>query len=392
MSYDFATNQVCTHQVFFEKVNINSFTHQTIDFPFPPSNLNNITVYIDRVRVPNTGLYSYAELPFLNSEPYRIKINQNDLIYFNVFGNNPPKFHQLIPGSNVSAKDLARHLQKLFPNLFIYVKNKRVVIRTIERVRGPAFQFHDPKWTDVTSSLPTTARTLAAYSTLGINPGRIAFGKKLFPGWSVEGVPGSPIDTDRRIKFNEPLSNSIPLIEINYTTDARNCRRCHGTKMEFDYLILNNVYEEVRDVSLLAQEFDKFLVTKIGSHWKWPWLGTGLIDRVGGKAAVSGVSATSLITVDVNQAFKTYQNIKQQQEQGFPQAQVSDGEFPFQLANLDVQSLPDDPTVAIVAGTIISRSRVPIENIRVIGDPSPFILQNDPVSRLAITTGLRFRG
>jgi len=391
MSYDFATNQVCTHQVFFEKVSLNNVSHQTVNFPFTPSNLNDIAVYIDRVKVPKTGLYSYAELPLLSSEPYRIKVNQNDLIYLSI-GSNSPQFYQLIPGSNVSAKDLARHLQKLFPNLYIYVQNKRVVFRSRERVNGKAFQFHNPQWTDTTSSLPTTVRTLAAYTTLGINPGRIAAGRRLFPGWSIERVPTSPIDTDRRIKFNDPLPNSIPLIEINYTTDARNCRRCHGSKMEFDYAILNNTYEEVRDVNLLAQEFDKFLITKIGSHWKWPWLGSGLVDRIGGKGSTGGISATSLITVDVNQAFKTYQNIKQQQEQGFPQAQVSDGEFPLKLANLDVQSLPNDPTVAIVAGTIVSRSRVPVENIRVVGDPSPFILQNDPVSRLAITTGLRFRG
>lgn len=391
MSYDFATNQVCTHQVFFEQVGLDPDTHQSVQFPYPPTNISGISVYIDRVKIPSEGLYSYAELPFQHPEPYRIRKDVNDLIYFGI-GNDPPQFLQLLSGPGVSAKDLARYLQKQFRNLFIDVQNQRIVIRSIHPTKGKAFQFYDPRWTDVTSSLISTSRVMGAYNTLGIVPGRASFGTKLFPGWRIEHVKGSPLDEDRQVTFEYPLPHHDPLIEVSYVTSPQNCRRCHGVNLEFDYRILNNTYETVNGVNLLAQEWDKFVITKVGSHWKWTWLGTGLLDRIGGKAQTGGISATSMITVDINQAFRIYQNIKQQQEQGFPQAKVTDEEYPSRLVSLSVNSLPDDPTVAIVNAVIANRSSQTIDNIRIVGNPNPLQLKSDSVSRLMLTSGFQFRG
>jgi hypothetical protein len=393
MSFDFATDQLCTHEVFFESIQIDPISKQTAVFPFPPSS-KRVQVYIDGVEVPSTGLYSFAKIPLIKKEPYRIKSGINDLLYISL-GFDTPRFVQLISGSNVKASELAGDLQGKLPDLSIGVENKRVVFKSRQRLKGTAFQFHDPRWTDTTSSLPTTARVLNAYQSIGVIPGRAATGKRILPGWRVEKVEGSADQTEKQLIFDSIVPSNDSVIEVNYVTTQFNCRRCHGSRIEFDYSILNNTYETVFDTDLLAQEFDKFLFTKIGSHWKWNWLGSGLIDRIGGKGSTGNTTTTSLITFDVSQAFRTYQNIKQQQDSRVPQQQVSDAEYPYQLVNVNVQTLPDDPTVAIVTTIVSNRSRVSVPLKRVIGNPNPFTLQGDPIQNIRLIGGnsqFRLRG
>jgi len=392
MSFDFFTSRICPHEVAMEKLTLDAGNRRTAKFLRPPSS-RRIDVYVDGQQVPSTGLFSYPEIPFSRPDPYRIKSGVNDLLLFSV-GFGAPQLVQLIPGS-VRAKDLARDLQSRFPDLYVYVARNRVVVRARDRGRRTAFQFHDPRWTDKTESLTTTSRILAAYRLLGIVPGRAATGRLIFPGWTVENVPTDPTQRSRRLAFSERLKNENPIIEVNYITDQSNCRRCHGTQIEFDYQIENNAYIEIRYTDLLAQEFDKFLFVKIGSHWKWNWLGSGLIERIGGKGTTGQVTVNSMITVDVSQSFSTYQNIKRQQDSRFPQQRVSDAEYPQQLSNVDVRVSDDDPTVAIVTVTIASRSRVPVELKRIVGNPNPFTLLGDPVQNIRLRPGetqFRLRG
>lgn len=373
MSFDFATLQICKHGVAFEQLTMD-VTGQYASFVKPPSS-SDVQVYVDRTEVPRTGLLSYAEVPLQSPEPYRIRRGVNDLLYLSL-GFEPPRFIQMAPGS-VSAKDLALDLQRKIPDLWIGTKNRRVVFRSRQRLLGTAFQFRDPRWTDTTSSLPTTARTLGGYAATGIVPGRAGVGRKLFPGWRVQKDPASPAEYDRRLEFLEPLRNGDPLLEVNYVTEARFCRRCHGVRIEFDYNVKDGTYETVNQTDLMLQEFDKFLVTRIGSHWKWNWLGSGLVDRVGGKGSTGSVNIGSLLTLDVNQAFSTYQGLKSRQDTETPQQRVTDAEFPLTMTGVDVQQLPEDPTVAVIVATVVSRSRQSVTLKRVIGNPSPFVVAPD---------------
>ncbi len=392
MSFDYALERICSHEVAFETVAIDSSDRRSARFGMPPSN-SRVRVFVDEVEVPQTGLFSAAELPFTSPEPYRIKSGVNDLIYLGV-GFGSPRFVQLVPGGAVRASDVAKDLQRKVPELFFSVKRGRVVMRSRSSGGGTAFQLHDPRWTDKTSSLPTTSRTMGCYSSVGIVPGRAAGGRKLFPGWTVGADPSSPDGFDKLLVFDERIRNNDPLIEVCYVTSQANCRRCHGTQVEFDYGVFNSTYETVENLDLLAQEFDKFVFTKVGSHWKWNWLGSGLVDRIGGKGSTGAVTVNSMITFDVSQAFRTYQSLKQKQDAGFPQQKVTDAEFPQQLSNIDVKTLPDDPTVAVVTSTIVSRSRVPVPLKRIIGNPSPFTLSGDPVQKIRLQGGMasfRFR-
>lgn len=385
MSFDFATQQLCSHEVYFEVLELDQVSRRTANFLRPPAS-NRIDVYVDEALVPPTGLYSKASIPFARPGPYKIRTNQNDLIYIRI-GFESPRFVQLIPGSKVRAADLAKHLQQQIPELVITAGDERVYFETLDPTGGTAFSFPDPRWTDTTSSLPTTVRTIAGFSTLGITPGRYVRGRRIYPGWTIEDDPSSFIG-EKYLRFASALPTNDPTIQVNYVTTAVNCRRCHGSKFEFDYSILGDTYEEVRDLDLLAQEYDKFIFTKLGSHFKWQWLGSNLIDRIGSK---STPNTAALVTVDVNQAFATYQSIKEQQDQQFPAQRVSDAEYPYSLGNLSVQINPDDPTIAEVVATVITRSQDPVKFNRIVGNPSPFSLTGDPIQNLRLDPSWNFR-
>lgn len=372
MSYDFATEQRCPHQVFFE----NSQTDLAQGFVYfdrQPAHQQSVALYLDGVQIPQYGLYSYAELPIGRAEPYRIRAGENDLLYIGV-GGEVPSFVQLLTGPAVKATELAADLQKKIPSLQVLASNKHVIFRSRSQFNGGAFQFPDPRWTDKSSSSPLTARSLAAFKYLGIVPGRVVSGTKIVPGWSMIQSPISPIVTDKAIQFNTTLRNFQPLIQTSYVTAAGNCRRCFGSRIEFDYGISNGSYETVQDTDLLSQEFDKFVFSRLGSHWKWTWLGSQVMDRIGTKSNGTRSSASALITLDITQAYKVYENIKKQQEQRFPQQKNSDAEMPSSLDGLNVQSSPDDPTTAVVTISVRNRSAVSIPLTRVIGTPNPFYL------------------
>ena len=372
MSYDFALEKRCPHQVTFEKADLD-LANGYVFFERQPANQASVSMYVNGTLIPPFGLYSYAEVPCVRAEPYRILSGVNDLLYVGI-GQSVPRFVQLLTGPNVKATDLAADLQRKLPDLLVTVVNKHLVFRSRTPYNGAAFQFPDPRWTDRTSSSPLTARSLAAFQHLGINPGRVAAGKKIVPGWDLVPDPTSPITTDRCIQFDAPLMNSRPLVLVSYSTVAGNCRRCFGSRIEFDYDIVGGTYDVVTQTDLMQQEFDKYVFTKIGSHFKWTWLGSNIMNMVGGKSNGTRTAAPALLNIDVSQAYKVYENMKQQQQQRFPFQKVSDAEMPTSLDAVNVQLLPDDPTVAVVSIVVRNRSRVLVPLRRVIGSLSPFSL------------------
>lgn len=369
MSYDFALQKLCSHEVRKETVVFDGIAG-LIRFSTPPTN-QRLSLWIDGVAVPQSGLYSTATIAFMNPGPYRIKRDQNDLLYFRV-GNEAPVFIQLLTGY-VKAADLAADLAKKLPQLVFAAERDRVVIRSRTPVNGAAFAFADPRWTDKTQSLPTTSRVLAAYAKLGIVPGRVVVGKQLFPPWTLEQYTGSADKYEKVVRFHGIIPNRYPVIHASYVTYPNYCRRCKGSKIEFDYNIVNNTYELVEDADLLSQELDKFMFTRLGSHWRWPWLGSRLIDRIGGKGSTGRGTINSLLSLDVTQAFTVYQNIKTQQNQN-PWQQVTDAEFPMSIRSVNVTTMPDDPTIALVNITVVCRSREPVTLKRIVGNPNPYII------------------
>lgn len=386
MSYDFALQKLCSHEIRMESGIYNS-SFGVVRFKSPPSN-QRVTVWVDGVEVPRAGLWSNAFLIFSNPGPYRIKRDQNDLLYVRL-GNDLPRFVPLITGV-VRPSDMVKDLSKKIPSLNFEVNKERVVVSSKTPVKDSAFAFYDPRHTDKTQSLSTTARVLGAYSSLGIIPGRVATGRMIFPSWTIEPDPVSAWEMDKVVKFSKILPNKQPTIHLSYVTHPTYCRRCGGSRIEFDYNIVGNSYETIDGVDLLAQEFDKFLFTRIGSHWKWTWLGSKLIDRIGAKGTTGRAVVSSMLSLDVSQAFSVYQNIKMQQSRNSPAQQVSDAEYPHAIKNVSVNTLPEDPTVAVVSITIMCRSSEPVMLKRIVGSPNQYTIGSN--IGLATTPDFLLRG
>lgn len=375
MSFDFALAKLCEHRVFNEYLTLDPFSRNTLKFLKQPMN-DSVQLYMDGVMVPREGLYSSPEF-ISGKSPFRVYKNKNDLLRIKI--SNLPVITIEIPADrNWSAKDAAVFLSKLIPSLSIKCLGGRLIFRSLD---GSPFSFPDPRSEDRNSSNPDTLRILSTYLLFGIKPGRIFTSSQLVPPWDVVKNPNSYVD-EAAIVFGTPIRNSNPVFEVSYFTSSQDCRRCSGSNIEYDYSIIGGEFERISNLDLMVQEFDKFLFTRQGSHWKWGWLGSRLSDRVGGKANVAGAPASSLIQLDVQQAFQNYRNIKLAQDKvGFQR--VSDSEFPLSISSLNVQSSDLDPTIVTVKLEVKSRSSEPVELVRVVdGGNSYFISGNSTSFRL----------
>jgi len=371
LSFDFALAKTCSHEVLFEHLTLDPFSRNTLKFLRPPSN-SAVRIRINGVEVPKAGLLSTPE--FLTaSGPFRIRKGQNDRLLFRY--NRGPIQEILLQSSQLlTIGDLTAFLRRTLPEVRCEVVGTRCRISCDP---GNSFEFSDPRWTDRAQTNPNTLATLAGFRTLGIVPGRVFRSSTLFPAWDVVVNPNSYAD-DKAILFREPLRNGNPVCEVSYFTRSADCRRCSGSDVEYDYSVQSNSFEIVQNTDLLLQEFDKFLFTRAGSHWKWKWLGSSLSDRIGSKANAAGQMANALIELDVQRAFQNYQNVKLQQDRvGFQR--VSDAEFPFQISGLTVESAPQDPTISFVKAAITSRSRELVETTRLVDGPTSYFLPGSSV-------------
>lgn len=392
MSYDFLLIKACNHRVFKETLPIDGDTHSQVSIPRPVSN-SNIEVFIDGIRIPKSGLYSEAKYAFPKSAPYRFESGKSDLLYIEV-GNSSPRVVQLLTGSNLSAQDVARDLSVKVRDLAITVENNRVVLTNHSPSGLKGLVFTDPTRLDPMLLNPITTRILKAYEAIGVSPGRAVTCHRIYPGWALRKNIYSFQEDRKAVYFDSPLQNFQPKIEISYSTTSFYCRRCVGSNVEYDYNVSNGTYLKAENTELLQQEFDKYLFTTIGSHYKWRWLGSTLSERIGGKNLTSQNGTSGLINLDVNNTFRTYSNIKSQQYTGFPQQRVTDAEYPGNVTAVNVASNPNDPTVAEITVNLTDKSGNPITISRIVGTPNPLSITNNSTATIQKIqgTGYKFRG
>jgi len=379
MSYDFYIDKVCPHTIVDELGVLSDFDAalpSKISFPLsrPPSNFS-VKINVDGVDIPPSGLYTKAVAIFNKVDPYRIISNVNDLILFRM-NNEPVRTIQLPAGNAVSAKTLAKFLSRIIPDLNIEAENGKVVFSSQSPYNGILFSFPDPRWTDKVSALISTSRIMAAYKTLGLNPGKCGIGRKIFSGYSVKLNQYTFVE-QYIVEFDDPVYNSKPVVFVTYQTIAPYCPRCLGSRVEYDYSIYNGSYNTVRNTDLLIQEFSKFLFTIKGTHWKWPWIGSNLSSRIGAKGNTGLGLASTFVQMDIENAFSVYQNIKKQQLLNFPGQNVTDAEYPISLMDTKVEN-KNDPTIFYANFTVMSKSTEPVQITRQLSEPDIYQITTSP--------------
>lgn len=345
MSYDLQLEQTCPHRVVDEALYF-ELDHFSVRPLRPIASSGSVVVRVNgAVDVPSYGLRIPATAVGSRRGPFQIQSGVNDLIVLRV-GADPMQSFAIGRSGKFTAETLADILNPNLSGVEFNVSGSAISIRT--SAEGAVAQlFLDP------------ASTLAP--VLGIPTSRIWQGRTTIPGWILVSDPNTLIDRPSRlVVFDEPLKGYADYVEISYGTIQQECRRCGGMGVEMDWRTnVSGQQIRVTDETLLLQEFMKIVYTEIGTNPFHRWYGTTLMQAIGTKLT-SGQFIQNLIMTEVQDAFRRWQSIKRQQETDVGQA-VSDGEYPFRLAGVQVEQSTQDPTVVFVDITIQSRSGQPIQ-------------------------------
>jgi len=334
MSYDFRTLRPCKHRVERAQA-VLSVDGLGLVFDDDVASTSSVKLYYDGTEVPRDGLYSTPQHLIKSKLSYRFTSSCNK---FKIKVSGSPERVVQLPIKTMLTADLYSVLRSnLSDILSVSLVDNGILLKS--KSINQSIAFIDPRSTDKGELFDITKNMLCTLNTIGVTPGRVAKRKLIVPGWDAVKSPSNVSVHTYMLMFRSTFKSKSALFELSYNTTPSSCRRCYGLGYEFDYGRQNDSYETVNGRNLLVQEFDKFLYTKYGSHFKWRWFGTQILDRIGAK------SVGYMIQSDVNKAFDIYKDIKTQQMHSFLFQNVSDAEFPQNLDDISVSIDPNDPTI-----------------------------------------------
>lgn len=159
------------------------------------------------------------------------------------------------------------------------------------------------------------------------------------------------VDDGVKLVFNSEIKLENPLIEITYSTRAKDCRRCGGTSIEWDpKLDVNGNFKLVQDEHLLAQMIEKFELTEIGTDQFIPEIGTSLVALIGSKNANSSAIA-SLLNTEIQDLGNLIRKIQSSQVE---YQNMSTRELLDRITNIKVNIPPENPLIVQVDVTFLT--------------------------------------
>jgi len=360
MSYDRQIDQVCPHMVVDEALFVSPIDRQTVVPLKPISNIDSVMVrYNGAFEVPSQGVFLPAQTLGTAIGPFNIVRGTNDTMVVAV--NQGPNQVITAPTTNqMSAYQLVSILNSQVSGFSFTTSGTRIGLQSGDMGIGASL-YIDP------------ASTMAA--TLGIQTGREYRGIQSAPGWTLVVDPSTSVSPrpTRLIVFDTPLKGYNDFVQVTYTTQYQDCRRCGGLNYENDWRYGNSgETANVIDEALLIQEIQKIMFTRRGSNPFVTWYGTFLSDTIGKKIANGGILQNQIVT-DVTNTFNRWQSVKQQQETVIGQV-LTDEEYPYRLLQTNVTQSTADPTVIYVSMTIQNRSSKPIQLTRGLILPQPLNL------------------
>lgn len=376
MSYDRRLEQVCPHRVVGEALFLNS-DRQTIRPQRTIASAVSVTVHFNsEVTVPAAGYSTPAIAKGATPGPFSISSSTNRLVVS--IDGRPDRVIDAPVGTSINTKALCLALTTAAGRQLSFTPSKRQQVQVSTSSRGPAAQL-----------LFKSGSTLAA--KLGLVTGRVYRGQAIYPPWSLISDPNTLSDRPARfIVFDRPIESTTDFVEVGYTTVRQECRRCGGVGIENDWQYTGaGDLVKIRNSDLLMQEVLKITYTERGSNPFHPWYGTGLLEAIGKKLTDQGI-VQNMILSDLQNAFRRWQSVKRKQEEELGQF-VSDEEYPFRLAVVNLQQDPSDPTIIFVNAIVQNRSSKPIQISRGLALPEPLDILGSTVQS-ALLTSDRARG
>lgn len=358
MSYDRQIDQLCPHAVLQEALFVNGDGITVSPIRRIASAASVALKLNGEINTPSTGVQTYAQVTGQRQGPFNIRAGVNDVISIRLTDGIVQTV--ALPASNgLNTELVAGFLNRAMTGVTFSLKGSRLSVRTLGSGKG------------ATMFLLGTS-TFLDYTGIPIN--REYSGKNIVPGWSLINDPNAFVGRPARlIVFDEPLRGLSEFVEINYTTERSECRRCGAVGVENDWRYGQNAeVVQVTDEALLEQEVSKMFYTKKNSNQFHTWYGTDILEAIGRKITADGFLQNFIVS-DIQQAFARWQSIKRIQEEAVGQ-EVTDKEYPFALQSVELNQSTTDPTVIFVSATIQNRSSDPIVLDRGLRFPLPLSL------------------
>ena len=331
MSVEFQLAYTCPHEMIREPAalgddGVTLTTSQTV--------LGNPRVYMNDIEVPQEGLQSPARLVAGSAGPYRIYA---DARVFSIEYMGIVKEAELPVGVH-SAKDLAKELAKLFPEISVTVNAGRL-------------HFEDGMQTGPASSIKISG---SAAETTGFNGQRAARGRVVVPPWGV-GMRDGFLTVSYPRFFYSPRQRKNARFEVSYFTEAHRCRRCMATRVENDLRVdAGGHLKLINNENLLYQSCLKALLTNLGSNLQHTWYGSNIMKFIGSKAA-SGVS--SVISEEIRRVLEVHKGLQEQQSK---YQNVTMKERLYKVVEIKVQQHVKDPTTFLCEVVVQNYSGKPV--------------------------------
>ncbi len=348
MSFDFQLGHSCPHLTIEEEVLLGSDRMELrTRQPVASSSRIRITAN-DEVSIPQSGLYTRAQVTGSLSGPFRIVKNEQTLTLSN---RTQTITNVVLPvGSRVETDRVVAVLDAAVRNggATIHVENVNGFLRVTD--------FSE-------EGLRSQVRVggAAAEAVGFINQVR-SRGRQVYPSWNFAEM--TVLQTSRDLtfryvsarfpKFNEPVRGN-PVFKVTYTTQQQQCRRCQGFAIENDYRIAADGSPlMVENEDLLNQGVLKILSTIKGSNPFHPEYGTLLLTRIGMKAVGAGVATINEDVVIALNIFQRLQTLQGQYQEVAPRERLAS------LISVNTTPSEVDPTVFEVDIVASNAANVPV--------------------------------
>jgi len=334
MSVDVQVAHACPHYIRYELVGILGGREVIPQSPISGSGL--LSLSVDGVEVPPSGLHSDVMVVFPKVGPYRFRVGSNNLV---ISGDGVVLLEIDFPARIFTQRALLEYISARLPfGLAVFSEGGSI------RLSGG-------------QSYRRLELGGSGLSSLGFRSQKyVVKSRELFPSWKLVKQSGS---IGYKIQTSGVVATES-ILKISYTTEKSYCRRCEGTGVENDLRFGDDGnMKMVGGYDLLYQRVAKILLTERGSNPYHLFYGS-TADRLIGQKVSAGV--ISSLKESVRDALDTHISIETQQAKV---QEMSSEERLLRVRSVDVSMVGDDETSYLVRVSVESFSSK-VVNINVV--------------------------